>query len=84
MNVATRIVDNDIPFDRLREDYKGAFDEWAAQVNHLQTVSESAPGEAAVVQEAEGRVEAAHRTYQDSRDRLAQDLSGCENCEQEA
>jgi hypothetical protein len=83
MDVATRIVDNDLPLDRLREDYKGAFDEWAAEVNHLQTVSESAPG-AAVVQEAEGRVEAAHRTYQDSRDRLAQDLSGCDNCEQEA
>jgi hypothetical protein len=80
MNVATRIVDNDMPFDRLREEYKGAFDEWAAQVNHLQAVSESAPG-AAVVQEAEGRVEAAHRTYQDSRDRLAQDLSGCESCQ---
>ena len=65
-----------MPQERLREDYKDAFEEWATGVNHLQTVSASAPGGGVVVQEAEDRVEAAHRTYQDSRDRLAEDMTG--------
>lgn len=68
-----------MPLERLREDYKDAFDEWATEVNHLQTVSESVPDGGAVVKEAEGRVEAAHKTYQDSRDRLAEDMAGCGN-----
>jgi hypothetical protein len=72
--VDTNIAEHDIPLDRLKEDYKGAFEEWAAQVNHLQTVSESAPEGGLVVKEAECKVEAAHRSYQDSRDRLAEEI----------
>ena len=74
--VTARIADENIPPERLREDYKDAFEEWATEVNHLQTVSKCAPDGAPVVQEAEGRVEAAHKTYQDSRDRLADDMGG--------
>jgi hypothetical protein len=73
--VTTRPEDENVPLERLREDYKDAFEEWATEVNHLQTVSKCAPDDAPVVQEAEGRVEAAHKTYQDSRDRLADDIA---------
>jgi hypothetical protein len=74
--VTARISDEAVPLERLREDYKEAFEEWATEVNRLQTVSKCAPDDAPVVQEAEVRVEAAHRTYQDSRDRLADDIAG--------
>jgi hypothetical protein len=78
--VTTRPEDENVPLERLREDYKDAFEEWATEVNHLQTVSKCAPDDAPVVQEAEGRVEAAHKTYQDSRDRLADDIAvGADN-----
>jgi hypothetical protein len=77
IDVAANTADQNVPLERLREDYKDAFDEWATEVNHLQTVSESGPDGGAVVKEAEGRVEAAHRTYRDSRDRLAEDMAGC-------
>lgn len=73
--MTTRPEDENVPLERLREDYKDAFEEWATEVNHLQTVSKCAPDDAPVVQEAEGRVEAAHKTYQDSRDRLADDIA---------
>lgn len=74
--MTARISDDHIPPERLREDYKDAFEDWATEVNHLQTVSKCAPEDAPVVQEAEGRVEAAHKTYQSSRDRLADDMAG--------
>ena len=74
--MTTRTEDEHIPLEQLREDYKDAFEEWATEVNHLQTVSKCAPDGAPVVQEAEGRVEAAHRSYRDSRDRLAEDMAG--------
>jgi hypothetical protein len=76
ISVTARISDDNIPLERLREDYNDAFEEWATEVNHLRTVSKCAPDGAPVVQEAEGRVEAAHRTYQDRRDRLAEDMVG--------
>ena len=78
--MTTRPEDENVPLERLREDYKDAFEEWATEVNHLQTVSKCAPDDAPVVQEAEGRVEAAHKTYRDSRDRLADDIAvGADN-----
>ena len=77
ISVTARISDENVPLEQLREDYDDAFEEWATEVNHLQTVSKCAPDGAPVVQEAEGRVEAAHKTYQDRRDRLAEDMAGC-------
>ena len=57
--------------ERLRKDYKGAFDEWALQVSRLQAISGSAPDG---VKEAEARTAAAEVAYRDSRDRLTEDM----------
>jgi hypothetical protein len=57
--------------ERLRQDYKGAFDEWALQVNRLQAIAGSASDG---VKEAEERTAAAEIAYRDSRDRLTADM----------
>ena len=61
--------------ERLRADYKGAFDEWALQVSHLQTVNQSV-SDSLGAKEAEGQVETAEIAYRDSRGRLAEDMTG--------
>jgi hypothetical protein len=58
---------------RLRKDYKGAFDEWALEVSRLQEVSGS--GDSSHKQQAEERVAAAEVLYRARRDRLADDMS---------
>jgi hypothetical protein len=62
-----------INLDRLRADYKEAFDEWALQITRLQTLSQSDP-QGLVTKEAEHRVAAAENAYRDSRDRLTDDM----------
>ncbi len=57
--------------ERLRKDYKGAFDEWALQVSRLQTIAGST---AESMKEAEDRAAAAEIAYRDSRDRLTDDM----------
>lgn len=59
--------------ERLRKDYKGAFDEWALQVSRLQAVTGSAQ-DSGVVEEAADRAAAAEIAYRDSRDRLTDDM----------
>ena len=59
--------------DRLRADYKDAFDAWALQVSHLQAVMDSAPG-GPVLSDAEERVATAETAYRDSRDRLTDEM----------
>jgi hypothetical protein len=58
---------------RLRADYKGAFDEWALEVSRLQDISGS--GDSCTKQQAEERVAAAEVLYRTRRDRLADDMS---------
>lgn len=60
--------------ERLRADYKGAFDEWALQVDRLHEIIGSAPG-SFVISEAEERVAAAETTYRNTRDRLTDNMS---------
>ncbi|MBZ5674485.1 MAG: hypothetical protein LAP61_09590 [Acidobacteriia bacterium] len=55
--------------EKLRKDYKGAFDEWARQTGRLQ-----AAGEGSDRTEARQRAEAAEVAYRDSRDRLTDDM----------
>jgi len=59
--------------ERLRRDYKGAFDEWALQVGRLQTIAASA-SDAGIMKEAEEQTAAAEIAYRDSRDRLTDDM----------
>lgn len=53
----------------LRANYKGAFEEWALQVGHLQTVKQS--GSSLAIEEAEERVSTAEAAYLHTRNRLA-------------
>jgi hypothetical protein len=66
-------LEKDSDVERLRANYRGAFDQWALQVNEMQKVREATPCSPAM-QEAEDRVEAAQTVYRDTRDRLAEDL----------
>ncbi|HYV62143.1 MAG TPA: hypothetical protein VE958_05685 [Bryobacteraceae bacterium] len=59
--------------ERLRKDYKGAFEEWALQVSRLQAITGSAP-DGGGVKEAEERAAAAEVIYRDSRDRMTDDM----------
>jgi hypothetical protein len=61
--------------ERLRKDYKGAFDEWALQVSRLQAIA--GPASEATsddMKEAEDLAAAAEIAYRDSRDRLMDDM----------
>ena len=71
--MSSKITEEDTRSERLREDYKGAFEEWAIQVNRLQEISSSPSGPSAI-EEAEARVSAAEVAYRDSRDRLTDDM----------
>ena len=57
--------------ERLRKDYKGAFDEWALQVSRLQATAGSPLED---MKEAEQRTAAAEIAYRDSRDRMTDDM----------
>lgn len=59
--------------ERLRQDYKYAFDEWALEVSRLQEVSGSCDN--SHKQQAEERVAAAEVLYRARRDRLADCMS---------
>ncbi len=75
-------MDQDAQNDRLREEYRGAFNDWALEVSRLQQIAEtsqddktnpSAENPKSVV-EAEGRVLEAERLYRTTRDRLADEM----------
>lgn len=68
--------EEDMHSERLRKDYKGAFNEWALQVSRLQAIAGSDPGADVKedVKEAEARAEAAEIVYRDSRDRLTDNM----------
>ena len=70
--MSSRTTQENTHSERLRKDYKGAFDEWALQVSRLQAISGSAPDGG--VQEAEERAAAAEIVYRDSRGRLTADM----------
>jgi hypothetical protein len=55
--------------DTLRAKYRGAFEEWVSEVNHLQEVAGAQPG-TCVAQEAEQRAASAEKVYRKNRDRL--------------
>jgi hypothetical protein len=59
--------------DRLRVDYKGAFEEWAEEVSRWQKIARCAPGSPLMV-DAEARVEIAAASYRSTRNRLIDDM----------
>ena len=59
--------------EQLRNDYKGAFSEWALQVSRLKEVAQAA-SDCGVVKEAAQRAAEAELAYRDSRDRLTDDM----------
>jgi hypothetical protein len=65
--------DRERHLERLRAEYQQAFEEWALQVDRLQTVSGVDPTNCAT-KEARRRVEAAENAYRETRDLLARDL----------
>jgi len=73
--VSSGIIDENAHSERLRKDYKGAFEEWALEVSRLQAItgpnSSSNSGE---LHEAKKRATAAEIAYRDSRDRLTDDM----------
>jgi len=54
---------------RLREEYRGAFNEWALQVSRLQQTEGNSP-DRVIDDAAEGRAAAAEIAYRQTRDRL--------------
>lgn len=60
--------------ERLRADYRGAFKDWALQVNRLQGLALAA-GAGSDITEAERQVEVAEAVYRDSRNRLTDDMN---------
>jgi hypothetical protein len=69
LNVSSRTTDQDPNNERLREDYRGAFNEWALQVSRLQQTEATSP-DGVIDHAAEGRVAAAEIAYRQTRDRL--------------
>jgi hypothetical protein len=59
---------------RLRAKYRGAFDEWALQINRLQAIAASQSG-ADGVHEAQQRADSAEVAYRHTRDRLTEDMA---------
>src|SRR5437868_2238294 len=68
--MSSRTTEDDLRLDHLRGDYKGAFDNWAQEVNRLRTIDEACP-DSPTRKEAEDRVEAAEVEYRQTRDLLA-------------
>jgi hypothetical protein len=75
MDVRCRTTQENAHLERLRADYKEAFEEWALQVSRLQAIT-SPPSGRFVIKGAEARVAAAEVAYRDSRDRLTDDMVG--------
>jgi hypothetical protein len=71
--VSSRTTDQDLTNERLREEYRGAFNEWALQVSRLQQIEGTSPDQ---VQDdaAEGRAAAAEIAYRRTRDRLTDEM----------
>ena len=67
--VRSRTTDQDPNNERLREEYRGAFNEWALQVSRLQQTEGNSP-DRVIDDAAEGRAAAAEIAYRQTRDRL--------------
>ena len=69
--VSSVTSEEDMHSERLRKDYKGAFDEWALQMSRLQAIDGSSSDG---MKEAQERATAAEIAYRDSRDRLTDNM----------
>ena len=72
-NVSSRTTDQDPNNERLREEYRGAFNEWALQVSRLQQTEVNSP-DLVIDEAAEGRAAAAETAYRRTRDRLTDEM----------
>ena len=73
MFMSCRVTEGSAHAERLRADYKAAFEEWVLQVNRLRALDNSARVNL-IPREAEARVAAAEIAYRNSRDRLTDDM----------
>ena len=73
INVSSRTTDQDPNNERLREEYRGAFNEWALQVSRLQQTEGTSP-DRPIDEAAEGRAAAAETAYRRTRDRLTDEM----------
>jgi hypothetical protein len=71
--VSSRTTDQDPNNERLREEYRGAFNEWALQVSRLQTTEGTSPDQL-IDEAAQGRAAAAEIAYRQTRDRLTDEM----------
>jgi hypothetical protein len=69
ISVTAEIMRDNKHSEKLRKDYRGAFDEWALQMSRLQAAVEGSD-----VKETQERAAAAEVAYRDSRDRLTEDM----------
>ena len=69
ISVTAEIMRDHTHSEKLRKDYKGAFDEWALQMSRLQAAVEGSD-----LKETQERAAAAEVAYRDSRDRLTEDM----------
>ena len=67
--VSSRTTDQDPNNQRLREEYRGAFNEWALQVSRLRQTEGNSP-DRVIDEAAAGRAAAAEIAYRQTRDRL--------------
>jgi len=64
-------MDREAEFRRVQSDYKTAFAEWAAEVELLQAMKESASSDDRVADKVRARIDAAEAVYRETRDQLA-------------
>jgi hypothetical protein len=73
MSMSCRTDEESASSERLRADYKAAFEDWASQVNHFQAIISSVQPDS-LMQQEQSRLEATEMAYRNSRDRLARNL----------
>jgi hypothetical protein len=71
--VNSTTTDQDPNNERLREEYRGAFNEWALQVSRLQQTEGTSP-DRVIDDAAEGRAAEAETAYRRTRDRLTDEM----------
>jgi hypothetical protein len=74
ISVTAETTEENTHSEKLRKDYKGAFDEWALQMSRLQAATEGSD-----MKETQERAAAAEVAYRDSRDRLTDDMGWSPN-----
>jgi hypothetical protein len=76
MIMSSKPTDRSVQLDRLRADYRGAFEEWASEVSRMHDIRATAAPASLTIQEAEERVDVAQSVYRRTRNRLMEEMDG--------